>query len=489
VIEQAGQMRQARQQAQQLSEADVHRALAESAPTADPRPDPNIPPGTIRVEVVDTRNRPVANAEVQVGVMAEGSDRSRHDARTNAAGIAIVANLPSGESQAYRVNVLHDGAKFSSSPFRLPDRPGYHVRIVRLDTTREPSAVMQLLNRTILEVKEDRIHVLQQAQLVNLSRDQYVFPLEGIHIPLPDGFISFQSQAVMTDQRVAAVPGEGIYIRGSLPPGRTNLVWGYDVPFSGSSAHLALPLVLRTYGMRVEAEAAPGMTMRVEGLPDPLAHFADGRRVLLTEGRQGPTDAISTLQIDLERIPTPSPVRWIAVGAALALFFLAGAFLVYRGAGSRALAAVVRRERRKALLDEAADLERAFEASEIGPGYRDRRTGEILDELAALLRDDAASEATGVGSLEAGVRPTRRTTARVAEAWLYFAIGWLLCGFFHVIAFHTATEDLRAVRAGHLPKSSVGSLELVRWASLGSAGLWLLAVVIGAFRIVTVLTE
>ena len=103
--------------------ADPHSALDTSKPTADAAPE--LPKGTLDIEVVDVAGRPYANGEIVLGVMQSMGGRTEERAKTDANGRYTFRALAVGSGQAYRVNVVSGGAKFSSNPFRLPDDSGF----------------------------------------------------------------------------------------------------------------------------------------------------------------------------------------------------------------------------------------------------------------------------------------------------------------------------------------------------------------------------
>ena len=86
-----------------------------------------------------------------------------------------------------------------------------------------------------------------------------VFGDKGKLIELPDGFMGFQSQDVMGDQRLVEEPGKGLRLMGSLPPGEVTLLWGFDLPVEGSEASFSLAVPWTAFAYRVVADAAPGM--------------------------------------------------------------------------------------------------------------------------------------------------------------------------------------------------------------------------------------
>lgn len=359
--------------------------VATSAPSTD------IPVGEILVEVRDPSGAPAASAPVRLGLMGSGGQRSDKHATTDAEGIARFTGLETGAGQAYRVNVSHEGATYSSDPFRLdPDR-GHRVGITRLPVTRDPDVLLQFLGGTFIEIKPDeRLHIVQQTELINLGRSTYVFPEGGLEVDLPAGFIAFQSQDVMTDQRI--VPNDdGFRIEGSLPPGRVQLTWAFDLPVVSSDMSFTQRVPFRTYRYVVISDGAEGMTLEVEGFP--AAHEAEdgGRKHFATRIERSPSDPRwEQLSISLIGIPGPGPARYIATGAA-SLLLLLGLYLGLRRGGPDSAAVEARKRRQAELVAEAAALEEAFAKEEVGPAFHERRRRELVDELATLLAADKAA--------------------------------------------------------------------------------------------------
>ena len=404
--EQEAQQQEAREQRTEPTPQDqMHRILSGESPelvTAEESSD--VPAGTIRVRVVDGRGEPVAGQAVDVGILAQGA-RDRRNGRTDAAGTALFTDLGGDSNRAFRVNVPHNGATYQSTPFRMPPDRGYDVRVMRLPTTTDDEAVLALLTRSFFELRDTRIHVVQQVQLVNLGDRTYVFPEEGKLVELPEGHTAWQWQEVMTDQRLSQVD-EGFRIRGSLPPGRVDLVWAFDLDVEGSEMEIALPVPFRTFSARVEADAPEGMTIDVHEMPEAQLHEAGQQRVYITEKRFTPNEpAPSRFRVTLSGIPGPGPLRWLAVGAAFVLA-LAGLLFFFLPSGRAAGGAAALAQRRKALLDEAAQVERMFQADEIGPKYRQRQMDAVVAELAAVLRREEAARATSEKS-EAGKKAGR----------------------------------------------------------------------------------
>lgn len=374
-------------------------------PVASERVDTGLPAGTIRVRVRDPDGSLARDAEVSVGIMLADGTRESKDARTDAVGIATFSGLTTGERQAYRVNVPYQGAKYSSNPFRLPPRGGYDVEIRRLETTRDPKLIVLYVGATSVELKDDRIHVVQQSRLLNLTDKAYVFPEEGALVRLPDGFKAVQVQETMTDQRVVESE-EGLRVRGSILPGEVTLLWGFDLPLSGTEARFAIDLPWLTFAYRVIADAPEGLSLSVEDMPAPILHADAGRRFLITEVQRKIGDPpFQRLDIALDGIPGPGPGRFIASALALALV-IGGVALARRPAPAHtAVSAGTDFEARKqALLDSARQLDALRAAGEIGPQYHEEQMSSIADELAALLFDHAESQSAQAPAQDAAQR-------------------------------------------------------------------------------------
>jgi len=377
-------------------------AAGESVQVAQAEPTTDVPVGAISVQVVDVSGDPVPGQPVRVGILKSlNAGRDERTGETDAAGRVVFSDLPTGTGQAYRVTTLYDGANYGSTPFQLPTDRGYRVRLLRLGTTTDTTTVLESVGLAAVEIRDQRLHVTQRTTLMNFGEETVVFAGDGVSYPLPEGFISFQTQPVMTDQRLVA-GDDGFDLRGSLPPGQTTLVWTFDVPLRAGTQDLRLPSPFRTFRYRVLAEASEEMGLLVDDLPEPQPVEQQGRRFLVTEVQRRPGDApLETIFLRLTGIPGPGPGRWLAVAAAVLLALGGLGLAIVRpgsAVGSRRRA---REARRAALLDEAAELARLARSGEIGPEYHARESGRIVTELAQLMREDDDAASGDVAGAEA----------------------------------------------------------------------------------------
>lgn len=375
----------------------MERAFREPR-VASADPNPSIPAGQIRIRVVDEHGAPLADQEIQLGIMRQGGDRERTPGRTDATGTFTYTELPTGSGQAYRVNVPRGGATYSSTPFQLPTAIGYDVRVQTQQTVRSDRSLLLVLGQTMLELRDERIHVIQQARLSNLAAATYLFPEGGTRIELPEGYLSFQTQPVMTDQRVVELAGEGVRIEGSLPTGQVTLAWAFDLPVTGSEMDIEIPNPFRTFQYRVISTAPRGMSMDVEGMPQAVRFEDQGQPLLGTEIQRAPDEpAFSTIHVRLRDIPGPSPARLYAI--AVASLLLLGGVILFGRKPTDDRGRAERVARRNALLEEAAELERQLASGEIGPETRQSRRAAIVRELAVLFYlDERLGTAEGTSS-------------------------------------------------------------------------------------------
>lgn len=347
--------------------------------------DADLPPGTIAVEVVDAAGRPVPKQAVRLGLMEKSGSRESKACVTDDEGRCSFEGLATESMYSYRVNVPYEGARYSSTPFRLDPANGQRVRVARLPTTTDGRRVFQVLGRTMIEFQEDRAHITQEARLANLGDDTYVFPEGGMRLRLPSGFKAFDSMAVMTDQRLIATD-DGLEINGSLPPGRADLTWAYDVPIGGTSISIEQAVPFATMEYQVISDYVDGMSLEVEGFEVARVHEGGDRRFLVASLMRRPGDPpIDPLRIHIRGIPGGGPLPYVAVAFALILIGF-GVVLLLRPSDQTVALTKARGDRREELLDAIASLERQRKAEAIGPSYYAHRRRELTDELATVLR-------------------------------------------------------------------------------------------------------
>jgi hypothetical protein len=377
--------------------ADPHAGREARRPMSEERADAAVPAGSIRVRVVDAAEQSVPNAEVVIGVMHPDGTREQKPGRTGQDGTFTLGALQTGDQRAYRVNVPFNGAKYSSSPFRLPADKGYDVIVRRLPVTTDERMVVLYVGATSVELKDDRIKVVQQSRLLNLGEQTYVFPKGGALVKLPKGYLAVQTQESMGDQRVKDDKSEGVRVEGSLPPGETTLLWGFDIPIEGDAAMFEIGLPWVTFAYRVIADAPEGLTLSVHDMPEPFVQRDGGRSFLITEMQRRVGDApFRSLKVSITGIPGPGIERWLALCVALGIALGGGLVARRKPAKLDAKQAAAQAKQSIAaaspeLLARVRALQVERDAGEIGPEYHREQLNTLVDELAVQLYERDAS--------------------------------------------------------------------------------------------------
>lgn len=377
-----------------VSEEALRRALGEGPPVAMSQPSPEVPVGSIDVSVIDESGAPLANTRVRLGTMNAGASSERFTT-TDANGHARFTGLDPRVRAAHRVTLDYQGARTLTTPFTLDPSAGQAVLLRRLQTTQDLRVLLQRVGQVVIEFrKANRLHVSYTTELLNLGERTLVFPGRGLQVRLPRGFSEFQSERSMNDQRV--VPNaQGFRIAGSVPPGRLQMQWSYELPYHGSEAEFTVPIAFRqTAGFQVATEAAPDMELDVPGFADAEFTTFQGRRWLHTEVELTPEDApLRRVRIRLRNIPGPGLARWVAIAAALGLLGW-GLHLARTQGQSARIGREERAKHAESLLDELEKLAREHADDEVGDVFFRRERERVVDELARLAKHDANAAET-----------------------------------------------------------------------------------------------
>lgn len=374
-----------------------------SIPQSGSDRDPELPAGTIVVEVLDGDGAPMPGAEITLGILeqsvSKGESRRRVMAQADANGVARFDDLVTGSGVSYRISaattVPVDGkapllATHDAPPFQLDLQAGERVRLhVFPVTSRIEDALVGLRAMLYVEVKDDALQIEQAFTVFNLGKNSWV--PDDVVVELPQGFRAFFAPQQMTASGVDQVAGRGARLRGTFPPGQHELGFRYQIPWDGSSTvALSLGLPPHVAQMSIVSDAAQGMSLRASDFPPAQPAVAvNGQRILLTERQLRPGDAqLDRVVVTLENLPGPGPGRWITLGlAALAIAGGIFAALHQKKQTPEARAEVEQdaARARERLFEELLALEKARETGEIGPKTYEQVRGMLVDALAKLL--------------------------------------------------------------------------------------------------------
>ncbi|MFT3773817.1 MAG: fumarylacetoacetate hydrolase family protein [Minicystis sp.] len=299
-----------------------------------------LPAGTIVVMIKDAQDRPIPRAPITLGILhstvAKGESRERKSAVADEAGEARFDNLSFGSGHSYEITTTRGPARYGHPPVGLGDKSGKRVVVHAYETaSRIEDLAVAMQGLVFVALKEDAIQVEQLISVYNLGPISW---MADTTFELPKGFKAFNKQEAGGDARIDEVPGKGAALRGTFPPGRTDIDFRYQIPLDNEERQtLKLQLPPRVAQARVLAESSKTMALGVAGFPDAQrTQGRDGKRLLITEHQATRAEGgIPALEITLSGLPTPGPGRWVAV--LLAVAALAAGFLYFRDHGSETI--------------------------------------------------------------------------------------------------------------------------------------------------------
>lgn len=346
----------------------------------------SLPAGSIAVELRDPANQVLPDTELTLGILhqsvAKGESREHKVTSTDAGGNARFDGLETGGGIAYRLTVPKDGATFAALPFQLPSQRGMRVVLHVYPVTREIQEALVVMQGVLfIEVKDDRVQLEEAFTVFNLGKVAWL--ADGVLLRLPPSFTALSAQQTMSDQGVDSQEKEGARLHGTFAPGRHEVQFKWQLPYSGESlVDFSTGLPPHVAVLRVIAGASHGAKLHVVGFPDAERRTdAQGQKLLVTEKQVRRDEPLSAVHVTLDGLPTPGAGRILATGLA-AFLVVAGVSLARGGAYRQASSD---KARRSVLLAELADLERGRETAEVGPKTYERNRRELIDDIARTL--------------------------------------------------------------------------------------------------------
>ena len=359
--------------------------------------DPSLPAGTIVVNIKDAQDRPLPQAPIVLGVLhstvAKGDTHERKTATTDDSGAVRFDGLSFGSGHTYEVTTTRGPARYAHPPVGLGDKVGKRIVVHAYESSpRIDSLAVAMQGAVFVSLRESAIQVEQLISVYNLGPISWTADAK---FQLPAGFKAFNKPETSGDARIEEVPGTGAALRGTFPPGRTDIDFRYQIPLDNSEQQtFSLQLPPRVAMARVIAEASRNMGLSVSGFPEAQrTEGRDGKRLLITEHQATRAEGgVPQLEIRLSGLPTPGPGRWIAVALGVVALIVGGMY--FREHKDGALDDDARRdliEAREALLGEIVALERAHRSGEIGAKTYARIRASLLDALSRIMnmREDA----------------------------------------------------------------------------------------------------
>jgi len=349
--------------------------------------DPALAAGAIVVQIRDAANNAMPDIDVTLGILqqsvAKGESRKHVEQKSDARGYVHFEGLEKGSGIAYRISVARQGGSFAATPFQLDPDHGMRVVLHVYPVIRNIASQQYIATAgaMYLELKDDRLLIQQAVRVFNAT--PFAWVPDNVVMVLPEGFTALNGQAAMSDQGIDSVP-EGARLKGTFPPGEHEVVFSWQVTYSGDSdisLEVAMPPHLGS--MIVRAASSPGMQLTVDGFPAATTEFnEEGQRVLATTKRANDADPpIGKLHVALHGLPAKGPATLIVTLLAL-LGVALGVFLALK---LRRSGKAEDRTDRARLFDELQELEVARRKGDVGPKTYERAHRELIDALARQL--------------------------------------------------------------------------------------------------------
>lgn len=203
------------------------------APLPGPRVQPTLKAGTVRIRLVDPQGQPVSDQTVKVIKKTAVGDIETWPARTDARGLAEVADVSVQQDALYFVEAIHQGAPYQSSFFGMDRRGGIDVALRVWPTTSDRSVVRSALQIDMQELENNNAQVVQIYEVMVQGDKAFWDPelrIEGIEGA--KGLVVLRPAEDWLEHEESAPHAT---LHGPIPPGQvTNLSIGYIVEHDGS---------------------------------------------------------------------------------------------------------------------------------------------------------------------------------------------------------------------------------------------------------------
>jgi hypothetical protein len=321
-----------------------------------------------------------------------GNVESTLTARTDARGAARFSGLATESDHIYDAVVSIGNARYSTGQFQFRSQEVGLRAIVPIYESQTTLDNLMLVTRSLIAlVPQDDLFVVEVLLRVENYGEISWLP-ENVRIPLPEGFKALTVRDAKADARFESDGDEGVKLAGTLAPGQHDLSFRFHLPTNGRpNVSFKFPTSLNTAMVRVILEAAPGMSLEVDGFPEAEeGRNQEGQR-RLTTGRDFMADKVrapADIELKVSGIPTPAAGRSVAVG--LAAVIAIGGIAQTVGRRRKAVSPrsdLSKEDRERAgelLLEELISLEQAFQQGTIGRKTYEQTKRQLLEAFARL---------------------------------------------------------------------------------------------------------
>ncbi len=290
-----------------------------------PLPDPSLPIGTVSVIVIrGSFEKPIADQPVEITV--DGKARTE---KTNASGRVE----PTGLAPGARVKIVLtvDGERLESQDFTVPTSGGIRVAMAATDPEAARQAeqdkrlaagpavkgivVLGPESRVVAQFSDDRLNIFYVLDIQNTARTPvdiggpltFDLPREARGTGLMDG-----------SSGQATASGSRLTVTGPFAPGSTLVQVGFELPYSGATAHLRQQWPAALQQATVLVTQIGGLDVRSPQLTAKQNVSDQGQPLIFASGPGLP--AGQTLDLDITGLPHHAVwPRYVALSLAAAI--------------------------------------------------------------------------------------------------------------------------------------------------------------------------
>ena len=260
---------------------------------------------------------------------------------------------------------------FRSVPVQLVPTVGVHLPISVF-----PRIITNFSEHA--DIEDQLLWVRGTYKIQNFAWAPYSAGPDGMVIPLPKGFKG--GQIAEQQQAIASIaPGEGIRLVRPLPPGRTEVSFGFSLEADGGELEWKVDITENLFQAGMEIRLYDGMTITPRGAQGRIVKSRDGSQWFVIDDIN--IRAGQSMEMKITGMPSEPTWRlWVPklVGF-LVLGILVGGLGLALFRRPPPAAPAVGNKRRAALLDELVELDRT--------GKDPERREQVLAELERLWRE------------------------------------------------------------------------------------------------------
>jgi hypothetical protein len=348
-----------------------------AAPDGVARPDKSLPAGTVLVRAVGAGGTPEVGLEVVLGHMRSGEQNvTQSHGKTDAKGEARFDGNDMKPTSGYAVEIIKDGARYGSKPFRLQENMGSALAMDVRPVSRDLGALKVDANsHLIFDVQDDVVQVIEVLHIVN-SSSQAIDPGNGLHLTLPDK--ALQAQGGPQNPPNFAVNGHDAVLSGPIPPGDTGLQIMFLLAYDSATVDFAQRTPIAWEQVSVVTEKIDGMDISGNNL-ERNEREVQGRKLYIFAGPG--VRAGDEINLHVSGLPHADTTWRYAAVVALGLLLIG--FGIYAAGGRTRDRLGLLEQERERLLNELVALEQKQGSDK----KRDARKEELTAKLAKVYRE------------------------------------------------------------------------------------------------------